>query len=309
MDRIASMQVFVRVAELGSFAAAAKALSLSPTMVAKHVEGIEARLGARLLQRTTRRQSLTEVGRLYLERSRTLLADFEAAEASATELQATPRGLLRVTAPVVLGTHALAPVVASFLAAHPQVRIELALHDRVVDLVEEGFDLGLRSGPLADSGFVARPLAPLRMLLAAAPAYLQRRGMPREPSELSQHDCLGFAHWVHKDRWRLRGPDSEHTVRVQGSLVVNNGEALRQAALAGAGIVMQSQLLLAPDIASGALVRVLPQFAPPERAAHLLYLRDRRPSPKLQRFVEHVLLHLGPRAEPPKDRLGSPRQA
>ena len=293
MDRLTSMHVFVRVAELGGFAAAAREFGISAAMAAKHVQGIETRLGARLLNRTTRRQSLTEVGNLYLERSRTILADFEAAETSANELQVAPRGTLRVTAPVVLGSRGLAPLLAGFMAQYPQVKIELSLHDRVVDLVEEGFDIALRSGVIAESGFVARPLRPLRMLLSASPAYLKSHGTPRTPADLSSHECLGFAHWVHKDRWRLIGPNGETSVRIKNQLVINNGEALRQAALAGAGILMQSEMLLTEDLKSGALVRVLPRHAPPSRPAHLLYLRDRRQTTKLRCFVEYLLQHLG----------------
>jgi DNA-binding transcriptional LysR family regulator len=209
-------------------------------------------------------------------------------------LQATPRGLLRITAPVVLGSHGLAPLLASFRAACPDVQVELMLHDRVVDLMDEGFDAALRSGPVTDPHLVARPLRPLRMLLCASPDYLARRGTPQRPADLAAHECLGFAHWAHKDRWRLVGPDGEDTVRLKSMLVINNGEALRQAALAGAGIVMQSELLLREDLQTGRLVRVLPGHAPPEREANLLYLPDRRPTSKLQRFVAHVLAHLGP---------------
>jgi len=293
-DRLTTMQVYVRVVERGSFAAAAKDMNLSPAMVAKHVQSLEARLNARLLHRTTRRQSLTEVGRVYFERCKTLLDQFEAAEQSANELQAAPRGTLRVTAPVVAGTHLLVPVIAQFLAAFPEVRVELALHDRIVDLVDEGFDIALRSGASAPPGLVARPIAPLRMLLAASPSYLREHGTPRKVADLAQHECLGFAHLVHRDRWRLHGPSGEDTVRIKGRLEINNGEALRQAALAGAGIVMQSELLLADDLAARRLVRVLPKHAPPAREAHLLYLPDRHPRPKLQRFVEFVLEKLGP---------------
>jgi DNA-binding transcriptional LysR family regulator len=296
LDRLTTMQVYVRVVERGSFAAAAKDLDLSPAMVAKHVQALEARLNARVLHRTTRRQSLTEVGRVYFERCKSLLEQVEAAEQSANELQAAPRGTLRVTAPVVAGTHLLVPVIAQFLAAYPEVRVELALHDRIIDLVDEGFDIALRSGASAPPGFVARPIAPLRMLLAASPEYLRAHGTPRKVADLGQHECLGFAHLVHRDRWRLHGPSGEDTVRIKGRLEINNGEALRQAALAGAGIVMQSQLLLAADLKSGALVRVLPRHAPPPRPAHLLYLPDRRQTPKLRRFVEFALERLGPGA-------------
>ncbi|MBA2675970.1 LysR family transcriptional regulator [Ramlibacter sp.] len=280
------MQVFVRVAELGGFAPAARELDLSPAMVAKHVLAIEARLGARLLHRTTRRQSLTDVGRLYLERSRAALAEFQAAEASAAELQAQPRGLLRVTAPVILGSRGLAPLLPAFTAKHPQVQVELVLHDRVVDLMDEGFDAALRSGPLPD--------LPLSMLLCATPAYLRRHGRPRVPADLSNHACLGFSHWVHQDRWRLFAADGrEHTVPIRSRLTSNNGEALRQAALAGGGILMQWEPLLREDLAAGRLVRVLSRYAPPQRPAHLLYLREQRPTAKLRHFVDHVLKHLG----------------
>jgi DNA-binding transcriptional LysR family regulator len=294
IDRLQSMKVFVRVAELGGFAPAARELDLSPAMVAKHVQSIEARLGTRLLHRTTRRQNLTEVGKLYLARSRAALAEFDAAEAAATELQAQPRGMLRVTAPVVLGSRGLAPLIPGFLAQYPQVDVELALHDRIVDLMEEGFDVALRTGELPDLPLVARPLQPLRMLLCATPAYLRRHGRPRAPQDLAQHACLGFTYWVHKERWRLLGPDgTEHGVPIRSRFTSNNGEALRQAALAGGGILMQWETLLHEDLAARRLVRVLPGYAPPQRAAHLLYAPERRPGAKLQRFIEYVARHLG----------------
>jgi DNA-binding transcriptional LysR family regulator len=294
MDRLESMKVLMHVAELGSFAAAARELRLSPTMIAKHVADIEQRLGAQVIRRTTRRHSITEVGQLYISRARAVLADVETAEASARELQAAARGTLRVTAPVVLGAHALAPLLGELLANHPELSVELSLQDRVVDLIDEGYDVALRSGPLAPSGLIARPLAPLRMLLAAAPAYLRVHGAPRRPRDLERHQCLGFSYLVHLDRWRLVGADGEHAVRVASRLQINSGEALREAALGGAGIVMQSELLLARDLVAGGLVRVLPGYAPPPRSAHVVYHPDRWRAPKLQRFVELVLERLGP---------------
>jgi DNA-binding transcriptional LysR family regulator len=294
LDRLKSVEVFVRVAELGSFAAAAKELRLSPSMVVKHVQQVEARLGAQVIRRTTRRHSLTEVGRMYLQRAKALLADFESAESLATELHGTPRGTLRITAPVVFGAHALAPVIAALSERYPGLEIELHLQDRVVDLLEEGYDAALRTGTLADSGLIARPLAPLTMLLAAAPAYLERRGTPRKPQDLERHECLGFIYLTHPERWRLVGRDETHSVRVRSRLRFNNGEALRQAALNGAGVIMQSRLLLASDLERGVLVRVLPGYAPPPRAAHIVYAPDRFRSAKPQRFVELVLEQLGP---------------
>ena len=298
VDRLESMSVTVRVSELGSFAAAAKELGISATMVAKHVEGVERRLGAQIIRRTTRRHSITEVGREYLTRARSILADVATAEASAREFQAAARGTLRVTAPVVYGAHALAPLLGELLETYPELQVELSLHDRVVDLIEEGFDVALRSGPLGVSGLIARPLAPIRMLLAASPAYLDRAGVPRRPRDLERHECLGFTYLVHPHRWRLVGADGEHAVAVKSRLRSNTGAALREAALGGAGILMQGDFLLRADLESGRLVRVLPGHAPPPRAAHLVYPPDRFRSPKLQRFVEFVLDRLGPRKRP-----------
>jgi DNA-binding transcriptional LysR family regulator len=295
MDRLESMQVALLVSERGSFAAAAKQLRISATMVAKHVESVEQRLGAQIIRRTTRRHSITEVGREYLTRARAILADVATAEALAKEFQAAARGTLRVTAPVVYGAHALAPLVGELLETYPELEVELSLHDRVVDLIEEGFDVAVRSGPLGASGLIARPLDPIRMLLAAAPSYLDRAGVPRQPRDLERHDCLGFTYLVHPGRWRLVGADGEHAVAVKSRLRANNGAALREAALAGAGIVMQGEFLLRADLESGRLVRVLPGHAPPPRAAHLVYPPDRFRSPKLQRFVEFVVERLGPR--------------
>src|SRR4051812_14783719 len=205
VDRLESMQVVVRVAELGSFAAAAKELRISATMVAKHVQSLERRLGAQIIRRTTRRHSITELGQQYLARVRSVLADVATAEASARELHAAARGTLRVTAPVVFGAHALAPLLGELLRTYPELQLELSLQDRVVDLLEEGFDVAVRSGPLASSGLIARPLAPQRSVLAAAPAYLKQRGVPRRPKDLEQHECLSFSYWAHPDRWRLIG--------------------------------------------------------------------------------------------------------
>ena len=293
MDRLESMEVFVQVVALRSFAAAAASMGLSPAMVAKHVRGIEDRLGAPLLIRTTRRHTLTEIGRLYLERARATLEAFAGAEAAPAELQAEPRGTLRVCAPVVFGASGVAPLLGEFMARHPGLDVELSLNDRVVDLMEEGFDLAFRSGPLCDEWLVARPLRPLRMLLCASPEYLARRGRPRRPADLARHECLGFAHLAHPDRWRLVGPRGEERVAIRSRLVINNGEALRQAALAGAGIVMQSELLLADDLARGTLVRVLPRHAPPARPLHLVYPPQHRRLAKLQRFVAFAVERLG----------------
>lgn len=289
MDRLQSMGVFVQVVELGSFAAAAKAANLSATMIAKHVSALERRLGSRLLYRTTRRQGLTEVGKIYFDRCKSLLAEVEAAECSVSLLQGSPRGTLRITAPVTFGARRLAPALAEFLRIHPEVSVDLSLSDRVVDLIEEGIEAAIRVGRLSDSRLVARPLRPYRSLLCAAPAYLRRRGTPKSPADLASHCCLGFSYAKRPGRWQLAQGGEERIVQHTPRLQVNNGEALRQAALAGAGILMQPEVLLADDVKAGKLVRLLPSWSLPEQPMHLVYAKDWHMTPKLQRFIEFAL--------------------
>lgn len=293
MDRLTSMSIFVRVVELGGFAAAAREADISATMVAKHVRELETRLGARMLNRTTRRQSLTEVGRLFYDRSKSILAEVDAAESSISALRATPRGTLRVTAPVSFGTRRLAPALVDYLQLHPDVNVELSVNDRVVDLVEEGFEAAIRIGNLPDSRLVARRLHPYRSVLCAAPDYIRRRGQPKSPRDLATHDCLAFSYAGPRGRWRLcreTGRDAgEQTVSFTPRLLANNGEALRQAALNGLGILLQPEVLIAEDVNEKRLVRVLPSWSPRSRPMHLVYIRDRQPTPKLQSFIDFVV--------------------
>ena len=288
MDRLTSMAVFVRAVERGGFAAAAAEFGLSATMVGLHVRALEERLGSRLLNRTTRRQSLTEVGHLYYERCKQILADVEAADSSANELRAAPRGRLRVTAPVSFGVHALAPAITDYLTLHPEVEVDLELNDRVIDLVAEGREVALRIGALTDSAFIAHPLAPYRMLVCGSPSYLRKRGVPRHPSDLATHNCLGFAYWGTGKEWRFGGPAGDCLVRVHGSLRANNGEALRMAACSGLGIIMQPEVLLSEDVRTGRLIPILTEFEPPSRPMQIVYLPDRRPTAKVRTFVDFI---------------------
>lgn len=297
MDKLASMAMFVRVVEAGSFAAAAGESGVSPTMAGKHVRAIEQRLGARLLHRTTRRQQLTEVGQLYYERCKQVMADIELADASASELQATPRGTLRMTAPLTFGSRQLVPVLTAYLEQHPQVSIELALDNRVFDLVGEGFELALRIGHVVDETLVARPMQPFRMLLAASPDYLARHGVPQRPEDLAWHQCLSLSNWKSRDRWQLQhAVDGVIEVDVRCRFAVDNGEGLRIAALAGAGVILQPELLLGDDLAAGRLVHVLPGWGSTPRQMHLLYPPDRRPTAKLRSVIEHLLAAFPPEA-------------
>ncbi|MBW8759470.1 MAG: LysR family transcriptional regulator [Burkholderiales bacterium] len=293
MDRLTSMAVFVRVAEKGSFAAAAAEFGLSATMVANHVRALEDGLGARLLDRTTRRHALTEIGAAYLERCRDVLASVQAADQVADALRAIPQGTLRVSAPVSWGTHRLVPVLGEYLARHPRVRVELSLNDRVVDLAEEGFDCAFRSGELADTRLVARPLRRAGMRVAASPAYLARHGTPRTPQELAGHALLGFAPWGADPVLRFERAHERARVPVRGPLVINNGQALLAAALAGIGVAVQADALLDPAIERGELVPLLADWSLPSRALHVLRLPEARPSAKLRSFVDFVVERLG----------------
>lgn len=295
MDRLTSMATFVKVVDVGSFAAAASSLTMSPQMVAKHVGYLEARLGTRLLNRTTRRQSLTEIGRTYYERCKLVLAEADWADAAGDNATGTPRGRLRVNAPVSFGSHTLMPVVTRYLRQHAEVEIELTLTDRYVDLVEEGFEAVFRIGRLADSSLTARALRPFRVVACASPAYLQERGIPRDPADLQAHECLGYTGTRGRSStWRFVRDGHPVDVEVGGQLQVNNATALLSGALAGFGIAFIAEDLVRASIASGQLVRILPDFDPPPRPMHLLYHADRRQTTKLRSFVDAVTRELGP---------------
>ncbi|NVI81032.1 LysR family transcriptional regulator [Janthinobacterium sp. BJB401] len=300
MDKLRSMEIFVSVVDQGSFTAAAEAFQISPVMVGKHIKQLEERLGARLLARTTRRQSLTEIGQQYVEQCRQILASIHAAERGAEAMRTAPRGKLKITAPVSFGSECIAPLMAEYLTAYPDVSLELNLNDRMVDLVEEGFDAAIRIGKLEDSGMVARPLRPYAMVICASPAYLAKHGTPRTPDDLARHECVDFMQWSRHMRWRLSGKEARHDgAAVESRFRSNNGQALRMAALHGFGIVMQAEILLADDIAAGRLVPLLADHVPAPRLMHVLYPRDRQPTPKLTTFIDFLLERYGPEATPP----------
>ena len=292
MDRLTSMEVFAKVAETGSFTAAADALGISGQMVGKHIRMLEEHLGIRLLNRTTRQQSLTGAGKDFLERTRIVLAELEAAEALAADSRAKPRGELRVNAPVTFGAHSLAPLLPVYMAENPEVTIRLTVTDRVVDLVDEGYDCVFRVGDLTDSTLMARGLRPLELIACAAPTYLKAKGTPRQPSDLSKHECLGFAGSAIEERWEFSGKDGKVAVLVKSRFSVNSGQALKQAAIAGLGIVFQAAELMQEDLKSGRLVRVLPKWRS-TRPMHLLFAPDRRITPKLRSFIEFAVARFG----------------
>jgi len=293
MDRLLGMEVFVAVVETGSMAAAAEHLKMSGPMVGKHVRALEKRLGASVLARTTRRQKLTEAGHGFYWRCKAILEEVRLAESSVEALRTVPRGRLRVSAPVSFGTVCIAPSLVDYMARYPDLSVELNLGDELVDLVEDGFDAAIRIGALPDSGLVARKLAPYEFVICASPAYLGRAGVPRTPADLATHECLGFMHWRRYQGWRLEGAESGPHPVPQSRLVCNHGPALRTAALAGLGLVLQPLILLSDDIAAGRLIVVLEDTAPPPMPVHLIYPRDRQQLPKVRSFVEFVRHRFG----------------
>lgn len=292
MDVFDSMQVYVQAVEKGSLSAAAAACGISATMAGNHLRTLEKRLGMQLLQRTTRRQHLTAFGEDYYARCKEILRLVAETDAQAQNLQLAPAGKLRITAPVSFGTEALVPALSEYLARYPEVSVDLALCDRVVDLVEEGFEAAIRIGDLPDSALIVRSLAPYRLMVCASPEYLARRGTPTQPEDLVQHECLSFspAAVVH---WRLTDGDGICRVPVSGRLQVNHGQALRVAALHGMGIVLQPAILLAADVQAGRLVPLFPTYTLPSRPMGVVCLPDRYRSPKLRSFVDFVVERFG----------------
>lgn len=289
MDKLRGMETFVAVVECGSFTGAAARLEMSAVMVGKYIALLEGLLGTRLLERNTRRQSLTDAGRVYFDEARRVLEQVANAERSVERLRLAPAGTLRVSAPVSFGASIIAPLTASFLQAWPEVRVELYLTNRMVDLVDEGIDLAIRIGDIQRTDLVAKYLAPYRMAICAAPDYLARHGTPQTPADLAGHQCLSHTVWTARNEWRLPGAAEEVRWKRDAVLRCNDGYALRMAAVAGAGLLLQPEVLLAEDLANGRLVRILQNYTPEPRPIHLLWRQDLRPLPKLTRFVEHLL--------------------
>lgn len=298
MDKFRAMQVFVTATDAGSFAAAANLLELSPQMIARYIEHLEQHLQVRLLNRTTRRQQLTEFGRAYYARCVRVLADVEAADALALETHAQPMGALKISAPQNFGAQSLMPVINQFLAEHPLVEIDLDLTDRYVDLIAEGVEAAFRIGEpgVADStSLVVRPLRPYQLLVCASPAYLQAHGTPVHPSDLSSHACLGyvFTDRVMDKEWVFTRHGKTYPVSVASRLRVNSADAQLKAAIAGFGMVMAALDLLAPALASGQLVRVLPNYEGPSKPMNLIYPADRQRTAKLRHFIDGVMKTFG----------------
>lgn len=287
------MTAFAKVVDAGGFTAAADQMNLSRAMVSRLVQQLEDDLGTRLLNRTTRRLSLTEAGRAYHERCVALLNEVAALDSSVTELAQEVRGKLRVNAPVSFGALHVAPFVAEFLQRHPQAAVELTLNDRFVNLVEEGYDVAIRIGQLADSSLVARKLAPVRVYACAAPIYLAAHGTPQTPADLARHNCLNYRYSTQGDEWTFLRDSERQSVRVRGTLDANSGEALQQAALHGLGIVLQPTFIAAEALRRGDMVRILPEWTPPALAVYAVYPHRRHLATKVRMFVDFLAEQFG----------------
>jgi len=284
------MRVFSQVVELGGFSKAAEHLGISTTATSRHVADLEAHLQTRLLNRTTRRVSLTESGRAFYERCVQVLADLEEAEQEASRAAVVPRGTIKLTAPVNFGVRHLAPAIADFLAEHAEVRFDVSLSDRIVDLVEEGFDLGIRVGTAGPEHLVARKLGETRVVPCASPEYLARRGAPQTPEDLQRHDCFTYEYVTPKNVWRFRDPaGGERAVRVGGRLHSNNGDLLAEAAARGAGIVREPAFIVGPEVRAGRLVPLLQDYVPAPAPIYAVYPSRKHLSAKVRRFLDFLV--------------------
>jgi DNA-binding transcriptional LysR family regulator len=290
MDRFLALTSFARVVEAGSFARAAERLGVSVSSVSRQVSLLEAHLDTRLLNRTTRRLSLTESGRAFHERCVQLLADLEEAEESATAGNVRPRGTLRLTCSVTFGARHLAPAIADFVTRFPAMRFDVELSDRAVDLVDEGIDLAVRIGSIGSQSVVSRKIGQTRLVCCAAPSYLARHGEPRAPEDLAVHACLTYEYAPQRGIWMFRDrADRERSVRVAGPVHANSGRFLEALATEGAGIVYEPDFIVGPDVRAGRLTPILTAFCPPAANIHVAYPSRRNLSAKVRAFTEFLI--------------------
>jgi DNA-binding transcriptional LysR family regulator len=288
MDQLAALRALRKVVELGSFTAAAEALGLSHTAISRQIAQLESKLGAQLLNRTTRRFALTEAGKQYYEACKQILDALDEADRAVGDHQARPAGTLRINAPMAFGTLELAEWLPDFLAQYPELQVDLVCNDRIVDLIEDGFDVALRlTRELPDSTLIAKRLATSDVLLVASPAYLARHGAPRTPRDLLAHNCMTYTQVLRPQDWTFIGPDGvAQTMAVRGTLQANTGIALRTAALRGLGIATTASFIVHEDLKAGRLVKLLPDYALKPRELYALYPHNRHLSPKVRAFVD-----------------------
>ncbi|MCJ0826545.1 LysR family transcriptional regulator [Luteimonas sp. 50] len=290
MDKFQQMASFVAVVDAGSFVGAADATGLSKAAVSRHVAELEQRLGARLLQRTTRRLSLTDDGQLFFARAKDMLAAVDEAESEISSRSGEPSGLLRINAPLTFGVLHLAPLWGRFAQLHPKVSLDIALSDRVVDLVEEGYDLAVRITNLPSSQLVSRQLATTRMVACASPQYLAQHGTPRHPGELAGHAVISYSYWAARDEWTFTAPDGNAVaVRTHARIHANNGDTCRAAALDHQGIILQPDFIVADDLRQGSLVELMPDYRAMTLGIHAVYPSRKHLPIKTRRLVDYLV--------------------
>jgi len=289
VDRFKEMQAFAAVADAGSFVRAAEALQVSKTAVSRLIGDLEARLGVRLLHRTTRRLSLTAEGELFHARCKALTADVEEAEAEVTARAGEAVGLLRLNVPVSFGLMHLAPLWPAFLQQHPKVTLDVTLADRIIDLVDEGYDLAVRIAQLPASSLVSRKIASTRLVLCASPDYLRRHGEPSHPADIARHNVFTYTLLATGDTWNFEGPDGPVEVKVTPRLRSNNGDTCCAAALQHQGIVLQPSFMVSHHLRAGALVEVLPQYRSLELGVYALYASRRHVTPKVRVVIDFLV--------------------
>ena len=288
MNKFLQIEVLVEVVRSGSFVGASEVLGMSKAAVSRHVSELEARLGMRLLQRTTRRLALTEAGQIFHARSKDILDSVSESEDEISTQTGTASGQLRISAPVTFGVRHLAPLWGEFRRRHPKVTLDITLADRVVDLIEEGYDLAIRIGRLSSSTLVSRRLAITRMVLCAAPDYLAAHGTPRHPHELAGHEILAYSYWSDKDEWRFDGPEGAVSVRTQPCLSSNSGDTCRAAALAGQGVILQPSFLVDTDLAAGTLVELMPEYRAVELGIYAVYPTRKHVPAKVRALLDFL---------------------
>jgi DNA-binding transcriptional LysR family regulator len=300
MEDLERMAIFARVVEDKSFSAAARRLNLSKSLVSKQLTQLEKSLGARLLNRTTRALSLTDAGAVLYEHCARIMEELEEAKLAVGRLQSEPRGLLRISAPVAFGRLHIATVLPEFLAAYPDLKIDMVTTDRFVDLAEEGYDVVIRIVDQAAPTLVARKLAPVNRKMVATPEYFERYGVPQTPEDLEKHNCLTYTYFNPQDPWRLRGPDGDISVKATGNMRVNDDDVLSQAVLGGLGLALLPTFIIGKELQAGRLQSVLSQYIPVERHIYAVYLANRHVSAKVRAFIDHLLKRFG--SEPYWDR-------
>lgn len=290
MEDLERMAIFARVVEAKSFSAAARRLGMSKSLVSKHVTRLEQSLGARLLNRTTRTMSVTEIGAVFYEHCARILEEMEEAKLAVGRLHSEPRGTLRMSASVAFGTLHVAPALPAFLARHPALSIDMTISDRFVDLADEGYDVALRIAKDPGQNLVARRLAPVNRKVCATPEYFAAHGIPRTPADLVGHNCLTYT-YLHQ--WRFRGPDGELSVPATGNLTLNDDEALWQAVLGGLGMALLPTFIVGRDLQAGRLQSVLSEYIALERDIFAVYLPNRHLSPKVRVFIDFLVERFG----------------